>query len=569
MAFIENLRDVINKYKDIDDFNRFLKKKAGLIDFLDSAQEFEEFKQFLHDFQFQQDKSRDMGDFQTPNHLTDKICEYLSNMQFNPEVIIEPTCGTGNFVISGLKYFSTLTYVYCIEIQKKYKWVFLINLLLLALEQKIHTNIEFHCDNIFTHQFSAEFQQFLDENSGQLLVLGNPPWITNTELSLLNSTNVPFKSNIKGDRGIEALTGKGNFDIAEFIILQMIQQFSNRKGKVAMLCKTSVTKNLVRDFKRLNLKASNFKLLLIDSQKVFNINAEAGFFVADLGISIDHSCIVSPLDNPDYPAKKFGWINDRFVSNIELYEKYNYIDGKSPFIWRHGIKHDALKVMVLTIKDKIMLNGLNEIVDIETDLLYPYIKSSDLKKRVIKNINRQVIITQTSLNQDTEFIASAYPRLWDYLMNHSDYLDKRKSAIYKNRTRFSIFGIGEYVFAPYKIAISGFYKEPHFSIIFPINTKPAIPDDTCYYLFFNTFENAFFTWVLLNMDPIKDFLSSIVFLNSKRPYTKEILMRIDLSKLIKSITYQNFIDFYETHLKQYLDYSFTKDHFALFLNSAF
>ena len=48
---------------------------------------------------------------------------------------------------------------------------------------------------------------------GPLLVIGNPPWVTNSELGTLASPNRPPRRNIKGLRGLEARTGASNFDV--------------------------------------------------------------------------------------------------------------------------------------------------------------------------------------------------------------------------------------------------------------------------------------------------------------------------------------------------------------------
>jgi len=42
---------------------------------------------------------------------------------------------------------------------------------------------------------------------------------------------------------------------------------------------------------------------------------------------------------------------------------------------------------------------------------------------------------------------------------------------------------------------------------------------------------------LLLLEILKDYLESIVFIDSKRPFTKEILMRINLAQLIKNTTF--------------------------------
>ncbi|MFQ6002482.1 MAG: methyltransferase, partial [Candidatus Zixiibacteriota bacterium] len=146
-------------------------------------------------------------------------------------------------------------------------------------------------------------------------------------------------------------------------------------------------------------------------------------------------------------------------------------------------------------------------------------------------------------------------------------LNERKSIIYKKRPRFSIFGIGDYSFTPYKVAISGLHKEPSFSLILPIDNKPVMIDDTCYYLSFGSLNNAFFTWVLLNTDQVKNFLSSIVFLDSKRPYTKEILMRIDLLKLVETTSFDDLFNIYQKKAKSHLEYKFNPTDFLQFKNS--
>lgn len=101
---------------------------------------------------------------------------------------------------------------------------------------------------------------------------------------------------------------------------------------------------------------------------------------------------------------------------------------------------------------------------------------------------------------------------------------------------FSIFGIGDYSFAPYKVAISGMYKKSNFSLVMPINDKPVMLDDTCYFLSFNKYLDALFTLLILNSELVQSFLKSLTFVDSKRPYNKDTLMRIDLLEATKHLT---------------------------------
>lgn len=552
----------LEKHMNLTELNAFLKAKTGIIEFFRTMQEFEDFKNFLSEAHKSSIGSQDLGDFQTPLSLTNQVCSFLVGIGLNPDVIIEPTCGQGNFIISALKNFPALKYIYCIELQQQYEWLFKLNLLRFTSKTDTNVNIEFHLDNIFTHQFSNSLMQILDSPTHEFLILGNPPWITNSELSTLNSANVPTKSNVKRVRGIEAITGKGNFDIAEYIITRMIQQFSDRKGKIVMLCKTSVVRNIMKDIQKLNLNLANINTIVIDAKKEFDINADACLFFAEFGGQQDKVCTISSFYQPTLPSKKFGWNGNRFVSDIEKYKHYQYLDGQSQFIWRQGVKHDAAKVLILIESNDTLLNGFKEEVKVEKDLLFPFVKGSELRMPVIKKSNKKIILTQTALKEATDYIAVKFPHLWNYLTRYASILNGRKSIIYKGRPRFSIFGIGDYAFKPYKIAISGFYKKPVFSLIVPVDNKPIMLDDTSYYLSFDKFQDAFYNWVLLNLDSTKEFLSSIIFLDSKRPYTKDVLMRLDLDKFAKTVSFDVFFDYYRKNLRKYWEYDFDETLYA-------
>ena len=555
--FIEKVKHLIGKHKKLEDLNQFLELQTGIKNFFYNYNDLNDFKKFLNVYTYRNKNRRaDLGDFQTPLDLTDKICEYFIKIGVYPEVILEPTCGGGNFIISAIKCFPSLKYIYCVEIQPFYEWLFKLNILKLSFEKNIDLKIEFYRDNIFTHRFSGRFLNLLKKKNCSFLIIGNPPWITNTELSLLNSKNLPIKSNIKKVKGLEALTGSANFDIAESIILKIIQTFNFTRGTLGMLCKATVMKNIVRDIDNLNLKLSNLHCLNINSKKEFSIATDSGLFFANLGKVSEKYCITSSLYEPEKVIRKFGWFNKKFVSNIDIYKNYKDLDGESPLEWRQGVKHDAIDIFILTEENEgFYSNGLGNLVDIEDDLLYPFVKGSDLREYVIRDTKLKVVITQKFLNQNTNYISKQYPKTWKYLTLHSDKLDARKSKIYRNsKNKFSIFGIGDYSFKPFKIAIAGFYKKAIFALLFPVNGKPIIVDDTCYQIGFENFRDAILTWILLNLNDVKDFLSSIIFIENKRPYTKKVLMRIGLLKLLDRISFIELKDFYDKNLRFYCEY---------------
>jgi hypothetical protein len=237
---------------------------------------------------------------------------------------------------------------------------------------------------------------------------------------------------------------------------------------MAFLCKTQVVRNIIQFLPKTNLKTSDFRTFLFDAKKEFDVSVDACLFTCKLNGNNHHQCKVFNFDHPEAELFRFGWVKNKFVSNVDKYVKTLEIDGKSPFIWRSGVKHDCSSVMELEILNGgYYRNKLNEKILLEEEIIYSYLKSSDLDKLIISNSNRKIIITQKRQNEPTTYISNRYPKLWDYLTNHKDFFLKRKSTIYKNSPDFSIFGIGNYSFTPYKIVKSGLYKNGLFSLVTP------------------------------------------------------------------------------------------------------
>ena len=94
--------------------------------------------------------------------------------------------------------------------------------------------------------------------------------------------------------------------------------------------------------------------------------------------------------------------------------------------------------------------------------------------------------------------------------------------------QYSMFGIGDYSYVKYKVAISGFYKEPVFKVIF--SEKPVMVDDTCYFLAFENKNDAEIVCDVLNSTETIRFLKSISDMTAKRPFTKKVLSRIEFKK---------------------------------------
>jgi hypothetical protein len=146
-----------------------------------------------------------------------------------------------------------------------------------------------------------------------------------------------------------------------------------------------------------------------------------------------------------------------------------------------------------------------------------------------------MLVTQKMVGDETTEIEACAPKTWAYLLRNGQALDRRCSSIYRKRPRFSVFGVGEYSFAPWKVAISGFYKRLKFTVVGPSGSKPVVFDDTVYFVACQSEQEGRYVCSLLNSKTAKQFLSAFIFWDAKRPITVDLLKRLDLLALAQEV----------------------------------
>jgi len=527
------------QFHSLENCNGLLEKQCGIKSFFENSNQLNHFISLIAEKTnlLEEPNRRQYGDFQTNFDLALKSAEYIRTISTNEsfEFILEPTCGKGNFIIAALAKFKGIKRIVGIEIYQPYVWETKFKILEFFLNSGNTSipRIEIFHANVFDFDFDKLSRETIKQRT---LVIGNPPWVTNSELGSIDSKNLPQKSNFKKYSGIDAITGKGNFDIGETISLLMLRYFSLHKGYFGFLVKNSVVKNLIYDQKNNNFPISELKKLTIDAKKEFNVSVDACFFVAKFNAQAELIC--TDIDFYSLQEKRvFGWVKSNFVNSVIDYKQASDIDGKCQFVWRQGIKHDCSKVMEIEIHNGHYKNGLNQDVIIEDDLVYGLLKSSDIKNTQTNSYRKLTIVTQRKIGQETNYIKRDFPLTFEYLNKNGEYFDKRKSSIYRGKPRFSIFGVGDYSFMPFKVAVSGMYKSTHFTLVTPDNGKPIMLDDTCYFIGFEDETTARIALYLLNHKHTQQFLRAIIFPDSKRSITKDILMRIDFFKLYKLLNY--------------------------------
>ena len=487
-------------------------------------------------------KKIEFGDFQTPIELTDKISKFIKSIYPSPSIILEPTCGLGSFIKSCKSIWGSSSSYYGFDINPEY------------IEKcNAFINERGECNFEVADFFQKQWKDlFVSLKKSQVLVVGNPPWITNSALGVINGNNLPQKSNFQGLGGFAAKTGKANFDIAEWMLIKLLESLQNSSSCLAMLCKTATARKVLKHAWSYQWNLSNSSLHIIDVKKYFDVAVDACLLVTF--ITPDKKTNDATIYKDLLYEKKisrFGLHDKELIANLDDYQKYHHVEGLSYYTWRSGVKHDAAKVMELTLKSGKLINGFSQVVDIEDNYVYPLLKSSDLGNKRLKP-RKFVIVTQHNVGDGTDDIINIAPKTWAYLEKHLDILNNRKSIIYKKRPRFSVFGIGSYSFTPWKVAISGLYKNICFSAVGNINGKSIMVDDTCYFIPCASEEEAVFIAYLLNSEASINFMKSLVFFDAKRPVNIDVLKRIDIKKLAELINLTEKILRYLPYAQQFM-----------------
>ncbi|MFS2018540.1 hypothetical protein ACEN88_18425 [Massilia sp. CT11-108] len=477
----------------------------------------------------------EFGDFQTPGNLALNVCQKLFDIGIRPDVIIEPTCGVGAFVCAASEVFGEAQSIHGFEINESY-----LNVLKQKLQNVVGAErITLQCADFFATDWKAKIAGL----SGRKLVIGNFPWVTSSGIGAIGGSNLPEKSNFQGHNGFDAISGKANFDISEWMLLEVLRWFKGQNGDIAMLVKTAVARKVLAHAEKQKDFVKNSFLIKIDAKKHFNAAVDACLLV----IQISNVESESSYDYTVYSGLEDGYgrrVGHRFgltIGDIDLFEKYSYLIGESPQKWRSGVKHDASSIMEFTMTGASLINGLGETVEVESDYLFPLLKGSDVGSDKGWR-NKYALVTQRKVGEDTSNIRAVAPKTWEYLQRHGAALDARGSSIYAKNPRFSVFGVGDYTFRPWKVAICALYKSLSFRVIGPIEGRPVVFDDTVYYISFDTEAQAKEALMRIQSNEGLSLLSSLIFWDEKRPIKTSILNIFDWSRIFNEKGESNLFD---------------------------
>jgi hypothetical protein len=480
-----------------------------------------------------------LGDFQTPPELAARVLAAVRAHGGEPARILEPTCGSGAFLAAAATAFPQAEII-GIEYQR----------------DRYGAALDAVCDRHrrvsvrYANAYELDFARLAWRTDGPLLVVGNPPWVTAAALGRSTGEVVqPPRTNPRRLRGLAARTGAANFDVAEFLLLKLVRELlvlpdlpyqeasfgrapesrrepssaaNGEPPRFAMLVKESVARNVLTQVQVDGLGITAAEIVRIDARHWFGVAVDAcclfltpaarrGDSVAAAAIRTDFFSVPQSWWSPTVTPARAAGAPGAF--------------GKPAIVFRQGVKHDAADVFELRRAGKAWRNGYGEAVAIEAEFIYPLLKAGALHAGHSPGATA-LIVPQQRLGASTADLAVRAPRLWRYLNEHAPRIAARKSSIYRNAPRFALFGIGPYSFAPWKVAVAGFYAQPRFRVVGPHDGRPVVFGDTSYFAPFEGEADARAFAAVCNSAAAAALIAQTV-VPGKRPITKALLDGID------------------------------------------
>lgn len=258
----------------------------------------------------------EFGDFQTPRQLADRVCALLVDRGLRPASVLEPTCGTGNFLDAAGRAFPSAQRLLGFEINPEY--VAKARDLLRGSHEAGGAQVR------QADFFLTDWEEILRRLPGPLLVLGNPPWVTSADLTRLGSSNLPKKTNIHGHRGLDALTGKGNFDISEWMLLRALEWIEGCEASLAILCKVAVVRRALRHAWSHGYRLRRAEVRRFDAVKHFGASVDACLFMVSGSPRLGESNVRSTI-----PSRLPPLLRDSGSGTESSWRTWNFMRGGS------------------------------------------------------------------------------------------------------------------------------------------------------------------------------------------------------------------------------------------------
>jgi len=388
-------------------------------------------------------------------------------------------------------------------------------------------------------------------------VIGNPPWIKWEFLSedYKKKLGVLYLHIYKlySYKGMKAGMGFAHDDISIVFTYVCMDKYLKTGGKLSFILKQTLYKGIAgREFRKFSIEKKDsttpvkvYKIHDLLKLKPFKYSgSETSIAIIEKGKktiypvpyliwdikkgSIEDSMnldeikkIVSIKEFDAYPDPSTNDLTNIWILSKKGEKPIKTTQIANAYDVRHGVVNDLNSVFFIKILDKTNGDILIENVQIgkkkvrsvktkiEKDLVYPIVKPRHIKKWIIKGYYYIIIPHKKHGRNNESELRVNFPKTYKYLYSFKKELLKRASRWFKGGDKpfYSLFGIGDYTFKPFKVVWSSIGYLPAFAVASKvkdkyIGKKEIIPDNTIGYISFDLEDEAYYVCGILNSSSV-------------------------------------------------------------------
>jgi hypothetical protein len=467
-------------------------------------------KAFYHDL-FPRTLRHTLGEYYTPDWLAQFVLERLDYQ--GEGSLLDPTCGSGTFLALAYRLLKkrglSLESIAGIDVNPLACLSAKANLLLSMDSWDTPLELPIYCaDTLLNPPDLGKFD----------FVVGNPPWVNWETLPpdyREQSKALWIQHQLFPHRGFDSILGKGKKDLALLLTYAVMDKYLADDGKMAFILTQAVlkTSGAAEGFRRFTGKFQPQSVDDFSRIRLFS-GAETRPIVLFIGkgkpeplpYSLWHSPQANiPDDAPfdmmqsfhrsDFIAEPIGKAGSAWLTGqAAALHALRKLRGKSPYTAHAGVytggangvywlevlgeENGFLRVRNMPDEAKIAVPQLQTLI--EADFVFPLLRGRDVKRwQAIPTAHILVVQDpEKRIGYPENWLSSHYPRTHAYLAQFETILRQRatlKRYFKSNAPFYSMFDVGDYSFAPYKVLWHGFGKhEMAAAVVGTVHDKPIM-----------------------------------------------------------------------------------------------
>ncbi|MGJ3239499.1 MAG: HsdM family class I SAM-dependent methyltransferase [Anaerolineae bacterium] len=487
-----------------------------------------------------------LGEYYTPDWLAHFVLDRVGYQ--GERRLLDPTCGSGTFLVLAYRRMvqagipDPLTHLAGIDIQPLACLSAKANLILNLETWQPDTILPIYCHDVLTEPPTLGTFD---------LIVGNPPWINWETLPAAyrrRTRKLWQQYGLFPHSGFDAILGKGKKDLSLVLIYAVVDHYLSATGSLAFIMTQSVLKagGASQGFRQFDFGEKTLQPRHVDDFSQLRVFSGAETKPIVLTLTYDapeqasyyawHSDqrtipddappeIIERLQYSDFvaqPVDELGsaWLTGkpavlRSVQKLIGQSDYTahagvYTGGANAVYWLEVLEQagDLWRVRNITRGAKRAVPQVE--AWLEADLIYPLLRGRDVT-RWHAQPSAHILMVQDPVHRrgyKRDWLATHYPRIDAYLAQFEDTL--RERATFKRYFRddvpfYTMFDIGEYTFAPYKVVWHGFGKRRMLAVVVSnVDEKPIMSNQAMHpFIGCQTADEAHYLASCLNSAPFE------------------------------------------------------------------